>query len=80
MTHNRVNSTQATAWLKKTILRRPFVKYYYPIKLMSFVLGHAVIIKNKRLLDIAYRGIASRKDNCRDSQFLQVCPSLSINS
>ena len=62
MTHNRVNSTQATAWLKKTILRRPFVKYYYPIKLMSFVLGHAVIIKNKRLLDIAYRGIASRNE------------------
>ncbi len=29
---------------------------------MSFVLGHAVIIKNKRLLDIAYRGIASRNE------------------
>ena len=62
MTHNRVISTQATAWLKKTILRRPFVKYYYPIKLMSFVLGLAVIIKNKRLLDMAYRGIASRNE------------------
>ena len=62
MARNRVNSTQATPWLKKTILRRPFVKYYYPIKLMSFVLGLAVIIKNKRLLDIAYRGIASRNE------------------
>lgn len=29
---------------------------------MSFVLGHAVIIKNKRLLDIVYRGIASRNE------------------
>lgn len=29
---------------------------------MSFVLGHDVIIKNKRLLDISYRGIASRNE------------------
>ena len=30
MAHNRVISTQATPWLKKTILRRLLVKYYYP--------------------------------------------------
>ena len=29
MAHNRVISTQATPWLKKSILRRLFVKYYY---------------------------------------------------
>ena len=56
MTHNRVNSTQATAWLKKNDSQTTICK------LMSFVLGHAVIIKNKRLLDIAYRGIASRNE------------------
>ncbi len=30
MAHNRVISTQAMARSKKTILRRPFVNYYYP--------------------------------------------------
>ena len=30
MAHNRVISTQAMARSKKTILRRPFINYYYP--------------------------------------------------
>ena len=31
MTHNCVIYSHETAWLKKSILRRPFVNYYYLI-------------------------------------------------
>ena len=35
MVHNRVISTQATAWLKKTILRRPFVNSFVRITCLA---------------------------------------------
>ena len=38
MSRNCVISNQATPWLKKSILRRPFVKYYYLLKSVIFLL------------------------------------------
>ncbi len=38
MAHNRVISSQATTWLKKSILRRLFVNYYY-LSIVRYFLG-----------------------------------------
>lgn len=39
--HNRLISSEATAWLKKWILRIPFVNYYYHIAEAGFMPAYA---------------------------------------